>query len=202
MKYFQSYFSHNKPGFTLIEALLVMAVLITVLGLSTVGVVRFRDSLELQNGYTDIVSYLGTVQNRARNSIAYNFEGNRPYVPTFYSIYFENNDFSLLGCDETSLGIVDCRSLEVDIKSNAFNEVTLELTGECGDNNIIAFKRSSIEIVGIQGDIIRIGDSITGESLSTVNDGQCTLILGHSSLSSTREINFNLVSNTVSFEEN
>lgn len=207
MKYFQSYFSHNKglkkfrSAFTLVEAMVVLAVLVAVLGLSTIGIVRFRDSLELQNGYSDVVSYLGTIQNRARNSIAYSFNGNEPYVPQFYSLYFANDDFSLLGCEESSLGIADCISLEVDIKSSAFQEVTFSLEGSCNNDTIIGFKRSSIDIVRIEGPILRSGDLITGESLNIVNSGDCSLIVGHASLSSEKRIDFNLGNNTVNLED-
>ncbi|MCA9381299.1 type II secretion system protein [Candidatus Dojkabacteria bacterium] len=181
----------KKEAFTLIEMLVAMSIMVIILSFGTVGVVRFRDYIELQNGYSDISTYLRTTQNKARNAIAYTTNGGVPVAPDYYGVYVANDNFSLYACNETIPNQVDCTEEESDIKATSFTSVGIELSGCPGD--MIAFAKSSVEIIAING-TPNLGQVNSG---TVVTNGTCDLLVSHANSSSTRTISINLTQNSI-----
>jgi prepilin-type N-terminal cleavage/methylation domain-containing protein len=56
-----------KPAFTLLELLIVMGVSAFLMGLGAFGLMSFQAEVDLQNAYSNIISDLKFLQNKARN---------------------------------------------------------------------------------------------------------------------------------------
>lgn len=182
----------KKKAFTLIELMVAMSIMIIVLSFGTVGVIRFRDYIELQNGYSDVSTYFRTIQNRARNAIAYTTVSGTPLTPDYYGIYIEDNNFSLYQCEEQPGNQADCTEIESEVKSSAFTNVEMAFTESC-PGNMIGFKRSSVDVVAISGTAL-LGSINSGNIIST---GNCELEITHVNNNSLRTISINLTQNAV-----
>src|SRR5688500_12878978 len=111
-----------------------MGIIVMSLGLSILGVTRFRYSIELQNGYSDVLTYIQNVENRARNSVSsealYNSTGSYgESVPDYYVLHFLDNDFSLLACNLNGSRLI-CLNEEDNVKAERFNSVTIAASCE------------------------------------------------------------------------
>ncbi len=190
----------RKKAFTLVEAMVVMGIMALVLSFGTVGVIRFRDYIELQNGFSDISTYIRTVQNMARNSVSYDNVGGVPVVPDYYSIFFTANDFSLLACNDTGvINRVNCTQVTRDIQAPNFSKVGFSFGGDCGNRRLFGFERSTVDLMTYQGAVNQSGNlSLTnGVKQST---GSCTIIVTHSRSNSSRNITLNLTENSINVE--
>lgn len=189
-----------KKGFTLIEALIVMGIIAALIGFGVVGVTRFSDYLELQNGFSDISTFIRTTQNKARNSISYeNSMGFFTPPPDYYAIYFEEENFSLLACNENLSGLFNCEELEKNVKSDVFNEVKFSFGADCEANRLFGFRRSNIDIVSFDG-IINEGTGYTVNNAVINSKGICTITVNHENDVGTRKIILNLTENSFEFE--
>ncbi|MCA9386656.1 type II secretion system protein [Candidatus Dojkabacteria bacterium] len=182
----------KKSAFTLIEMLIAMSIMVIILSFGTIGVVRFRDYIEVQNGYSDVATYVRTIQNKARNSIAYTTIAGVPVAPDYYGIYIEDNNFSLYACTDSGGSQLDCVEQEGNIKSNSFSNVEIELSSGC-PGNLIAFKNSSLEIIAV------IGDQVLGQlnNANIISTGTCDILVSHVNGGSTRSITINLTQNSI-----
>lgn len=180
----------KKPlkAFTLLELIVVMGIIVLSLGLTVIGITRFRYSIELQNGYSDIFSYIQNVENRSRNSVSsealYNSTGSyNESVPDYYVLHFQDDNFSLQACNLNGSRLI-CLSEEENVKAERFSSVTIA---------------STCEYVGVHkrdADIVRV-DS---QSFETSDTGICTVVVGHKSISRTYTIILDLVSNSIDGE--
>jgi prepilin-type N-terminal cleavage/methylation domain-containing protein len=138
-------------AFTLIELIMVMAIIATLAIMGVYGLTRFRGFLELQTSYNDIVSIIKTIQNSARNSIQLN-DGT---TPEYYTISFTDNKYSLLSCNNANCISV---SSSTDIQIGSSPRVVV-VNENCSN---IAFGRLTGNIVSINIS----GSSIIDSSIS------------------------------------
>lgn len=88
----------NQKGFSLLELIIVMAVIAVVMGLGWSGLMSFRATAEMQNAYSELVSVIKTEQNKAKNSVS---SGNDGVTPYFYSLFFVDNKYYAFNCGDT-----------------------------------------------------------------------------------------------------
>ncbi len=185
----------RKKAFTLVEAMIVMGIMAAVLGFGTVGIFRFRDYIELQNGYADITSFLRSIQNSARNSVAYDESGGQPIVPDYYAVWFTNEDFSLFACNDRNNNNIDCVPLSRNQQTPNFSNVNFEFGSTCG-NRLYAFERSTADLIRIRGNVNSSG--ISNGDPDTF--GECDITVVHTNSNSTREISLNLTQNSINVD--
>jgi prepilin-type N-terminal cleavage/methylation domain-containing protein len=174
----------QRKGFTLIEAIVAMGIMAVVLAFGTTGVVRFRNSVELVNGYSDMQSIIRTLQNRARNSTTTsvgNLENNVPIIPDYYGLKIEDSNYSVYECFENNtLESVNCNETESDLKATKLSNILYHYN--C---YIIGFRRASTEIISINDTgIINNIDS-------------CVIDVLHKNSDSDKSITINLEDNNI-----
>ncbi len=131
-------------GFTLFELIIALGLFTITITAGVVSLGRARNSVEMQGAYSDVFSYIRTLQNAARNSVAINNNGTNPQVPDFYTISFANNDYSLYYCDSTGATTANCTLEQQNLKSTRYG--IYNLTSTCSR---IGFSRTTGNIVSI-----------------------------------------------------
>jgi len=58
-----------RKGFTLLEILIVMAIIGVLIGVGTSGLMRLRDTMSAEQGVNQLSSYLKSEKNRAKNNV-------------------------------------------------------------------------------------------------------------------------------------
>jgi prepilin-type N-terminal cleavage/methylation domain-containing protein len=64
------FYCYSMKGFTLLELMVVMGIAAALLALGTVGLISFRNTVQLDQVRSDFISQLRTAQNLAKNSVA------------------------------------------------------------------------------------------------------------------------------------
>ncbi len=173
-------------SFTLIELMVVMGIIAALLALGTLGLTNFRNTAELRNAYSDIVSIIQETQNKARNSVSIGSTGSDglPIVPDYYVIDIQANNYTLQSCNTTGGTNLVCNNLAGRTKPSQFSLISY--TGTCDK---IGFKRSSSDVVALNS------------SNAVINSGICTIEVRHSVISNILVIRVNMQDNTISFED-
>jgi len=76
----------QKSAFTLLELIIVMAIIVTLLGIGFSSLIGFRNTVQLQSVYSEFVENMKSLQNKARNSSSVN--GTAPFL---YAIFIGSN---------------------------------------------------------------------------------------------------------------
>ncbi len=87
-------------GFTLLELMVVMGIAAALLALGTVGLISFRNTVQLDQVRSDFISQLRTAQNLAKNSVASAALGGDLFESKVdgYAIFLNGNNYSLQYC--------------------------------------------------------------------------------------------------------
>jgi len=130
----------NKKGFTLIEVLVVLAILTILLGLSTVAVLNIQRGQILENNTWFIVSFLRRAQNQALNGVSVdgtnqvNFgihfdPSNKKYI------LFQGNSFNAADPYNFPQDIPDALVLSTDLPSGN-NVIFSKITGRVANFDV------------------------------------------------------------------
>jgi type II secretory pathway pseudopilin PulG len=167
-------------AFTLIELVMIMAIIALAFILSILGLTRFRANIELNTAHTNIISMFSDMKNNSTNAASTSSNGVLSVIDLFgimtsadniYPIHCDgNSDFSIYSCVTTS-----------DISRIILTPVRVS-GGTCPTR--IGFKRLTSDLVTI---------SSTG---GVSNTGTCTVLLQHSFTNETKTITIDLVRNT------
>ncbi len=185
----------NLKAFSMLEIIIVLAVLAIIMGLGWSGLITFRSTAEMQNAYSELVSVIKSEQNKAKNSVSSKSDGTTPY---FYALFFANNKYYAFNCGDnntpnniaqnvrcTKDTTVIFRLLPVDIK----------LTPDTGCAGL-GFTRLSGRFASIAlpaNDLESIASFDTTYSYS----GTCNIKITHSQLTTEKLIEINLNTSNV-----
>lgn len=123
-------------AFTLLELIIVMAIVGIMSALGIQGLVLFRQTTQFKQAEADVITVFNNVRNKARNSVASgSLVSDSTLLPDAvvdgYAIYFENDTYSLYRCDQfvNQWGVLmgDCEGglEEDDIKPRSLQEVNV-----------------------------------------------------------------------------
>ena len=93
-----------KTAITLIEIVVVMAIIAVLVGLGLIGMNIFRRTAQLQSAYNDLSSNLSSYRNMARNSVPSVRKPGATDIDRIvdsYAVFFSNNDYHLYYCEDT-----------------------------------------------------------------------------------------------------
>ena len=181
-------------AFTLMEVIVVMAIIAIITGLSVVGIVRYKATVELNYVYTEFVSGVKTQRNKANNSISYNPSGAESLTfiaPAFYSIRLANNSYDFYICNFVgSNNLISC-GLDTSIKKSTIPS-GIEINANCYG---FGFRL-------INSDLVKIDDNsfiTNGGFQSTPNPGTCDINLLNSQTGINKIINIDFVYDKLNF---
>lgn len=169
-------------GFTLLEAMIAMAIIVLVFATGGFTIFRVKNSLELNNGHSDILSYIRTIQSRARNSLANGTVDSQtqiPNSPDLYAIRFNADSIDLLSCSLNGTSAT-CSVVDTDIEQTSLSSITVD--SECLG---IGFRRST-------SDILELVNSNT-----VLNSGFCDIVVGHQNIEVTKTLRINFADNSI-----
>jgi len=189
-------------GFTILELLVVIAIIAMIAAGGIVGLIVFRQSVQLQEATSSFVSNLRTAQNMARNSnlSEHQVRGNdcgrftlseTCRMPDAFAIYFDSDEnYSLMYCIDTTIAgnpRVSCGTEQSSLKPNEFNSVT-----------IYPDPTSQADCMGIVFE--RLTGSITSISIDNLaeenHSGECVIRLTNE-VGNTKEVVINLAENSI-----
>lgn len=164
-----------------------MGIIAVLMGLGITGLNQFRGTIELQNAYSDVISALETLQNRARNAVA--TPSTTPGVATvtdYSGMAFLQDTYDFKICRKAG-SLVTCTTEASDLKPAEISNISFSVTADC---TTIAFARLTGDIVSIDG------------SGNVITEGNCTIRLIHNQTSNARELYIDLTSNNIRIQEN
>lgn len=167
-----------KNAFTLLELVVTMGILAVISAMSIFGLVRFRAVIELNNGYTDIVSLLKTTQNAARNVTSSGGQSGVS-VPALYTIRFSDNTYTQSNCTSTSNRYI---CIDLTTQKTVAPSVSFSPDPNC----------AYIGFAPLTGEIISL--NLSGIA-TTVQ--QCSIRIAHSISGDVKTLNVDLLSNTI-----
>jgi len=180
-------------AFSLLEMIIVLAILAILMGLGWSGLINFRSTAEMQNAYSELVSVIKSEQNKAKNSVSSTSTGTTPY---YYALFFANNKYYAFNCAKpsSSSGITRCtkdttvtfRQLPADIKINPDSRCA-GLGFEILNGKFVAFT------------LANTGSLDTINSFDTVYEstGTCNIKIDHDLISTEKTIEINLDINSI-----
>ena len=131
---------NGSRGFSIIELVLVIALLSIILAITTVTLFRPVAKANLDTVSTDIFSILREAQNKAINT-----DTSGDVQSNDYGIHFETNSYTLF--KGTAYNAGDSSNFKVDTTSNIVLSPTLPCPSPPGDCNNIVFQRVSGEVL-------------------------------------------------------
>lgn len=158
-------YSNNSNGFSLIELILVIALLSIILGITTVTLFRPVAKANLNTVSTDIFSLLREAQNRAINT-----DTSGDPQSNDYGLHFETNSYTLFKGTTYTPG--DASNFKVDTAANISLSPTLPCPSPPGDCNNIVFQRVSGEVLAyddVNNNICVSETSTNKQTLLTIN---------------------------------
>lgn len=160
----------KKKAFTLLETLIVLGLVVTVIAAGAVSLTNARNSIELDNTYSDVLSAIRTTQNDARNyiSIDSNYSVNIvPPVPDIYAfrVNTANNEFWTFACTGAGAS-TSCTLASRESVASSVSNITIN--SNC---YAIGFRKGIRDIVSIsQGGVV----SDSGNCTITISQGNRT----------------------------
>jgi prepilin-type N-terminal cleavage/methylation domain-containing protein len=183
-----------KQAFTLLELLVVMAIMATMAGLGIQGLIIFRQTVQFQQTESDIITSLNTVRNMARNGVAsqelkLTGGGLSNAVVDAYALHFVDGNYSIYRCRITRAFSGDqasCTNLEkANLKGESLTEVNVV--------PVDAEKCSTLLFIRLSGDVQSLPGSLVGGPDDT---GECVFTISHSLNDQLqRDISIDLVNN-------
>lgn len=183
-------------AFTLVEIMVVMAIIATLLVVGIGSFSLLRNSVELDQATNEFISIIRTMQNRARNSatsaVLAALNPTNPLLARVdgFAVYIDSTSqyslrycFASAGAGSTTY---NCSGYELpNAKPATYSNITVQAVGG-GSCNGIVFDKLSGDISGI-----------SSPNATAVDTGTCRYRLTHSLLLSYREILVNLASNNI-----
>ncbi len=191
----------KNSGFSLLELIVVLAILAVMGSLSVLGLLRFRQTAILKQASREFFSNIETARNKARNNTLSTSKDSSSNVfnskVDAYAIVLEGSNYSLYYCDKTSsigAGTQDytCDVETADLKAQTFVDVAIAVDEES------AYECSGILFETVSGDMRLFNDI---ESVATVNN-ECTISVNFSNTNLKELIKFDAVNNQVSYINN
>jgi len=173
-------------GYTLVEAIVVMAIIVIITALGIYGIVAYKATVELSGVYTDVSTALKTQRNKANNSVAYNppTQSRTFLAPDFYGLKFENNSYDFVICNKLGLSnLIGCLKDETSNRNPGSNEVTI--SSSCPG---IGFEIITADSVLLSPEAL----SATGTFQTSPAASICTVTLTHSRTNFTKIITIDL----------
>lgn len=178
-------------AFSLLELIIVMAVISVIMGISWSGIQTFRATSEMQNAYSDFVSNLKSLQNKSKNAVSSNLNGD---IPDYYFIVSSNNKYSIFNCVRTSVltSAVTCNKDSSQNIRGLTDNILISLSGNCSG---LGFSKLNSKLVTLP--LVQINlDSQSNFSSNIIESGKCSFTFGHRSIDTKKVIEFDLDTNT------
>lgn len=174
-----------KKAFSLLELLIVIAVIAIILSLGTYALISFRNYTQVQSAYTEFASLLNTTRNKARNASLSNSKleltgSVSESIPDYYGILiYSDHEYSEIYCEDSVSSSVNC------FRENEIASTTLPQNLSISSDNCegIIYKKLS-------GDMFRI---VNSNKIETT--GECSITFKHTQTSEQRRIFINLTQN-------
>ncbi len=199
----------HTQAFTLLEAIIALAVITMVFAAGVSGVMRIRYSIELQNAYSETISYIEDLQNKAQNGAASSafmsatpdlFDRQLEKTPDFHAIYFYTFNFMYRVCKKTGANLdqVLCYTeVNPGLKIDGTSPLRFTVQSNTGVNcGLIGFERRTADI--------KVLPYLSGTTIADATPGNniiCTITVTHSKLSGvSKKIEIDLEANTIDFE--
>lgn len=189
-------------AFSMLEIVLVLAVLAILMGLGWTGLINFRSTAETQNAYSELVSVIKTIQNRANNSVSSTSTG---VIPDFYVLFFSQNKYYSFNCCYNS----SCSRASASTTVRCTKDTTLSYRQLPADIRITPDSNCAGIGFGKLNGKFTTFSLPTGTNLDSINsfgstisqNGTCNITLSHNLISSKRTIEFNLNNNSLNVQK-
>lgn len=174
-----------KTAFSLLELLIVIAVIAIILSLGTYALISFRNYTQVHGAYTEFASLLNTARNKAHNASysASKLEQTGSIaesIPDYYGVYiYSDTSYGLVYCDDSLSGRVNCLE-ESELPRQTLPQ-NLSLRADTCEG--IIYKK-------LTGDILKIYNLNQVDTL-----GECKITFKYTQTTDQREILVNLTQN-------
>ncbi len=182
----------KKKGFSLLEIIIALAVIAVIAGLGYSGLINFRATSEMQNVYSEYVSNLRILQNKAKNSI--NTSANNNAAPDIYAIIMGNNNYSFFNCIKASTfsNNVQCNQDDTLVKKDIPGSLRITPDANC----------IGIGFAKLTGRIVSLNVSPGGIPAGSLNTnytatGNCKVTISSTTIVSTKVIKINFDSGSI-----
>lgn len=140
-------------AFTLIEVMVVLAIIAALSGLGITALIQFRNGVELNNGIFQLNSILQTAENNARNATSTG--GTAGSTPDYYVLEFGATSIQTKSCNKQGTSGTTCTNNEVINEPAGVDWYTTTTTPCVG----IAYEKRSGDLVFRQanGTIVTTG---------------------------------------------
>jgi len=183
-------------AFSLLEMIIVLAVLAILMGLGWAGLINFRSTAEMQNAYSELVSVIKSEQNKAKNSVSSKSDGTTPY---FYTLFFANNKYYAFNCGDNNTPNniaqnVRCTKDTSVIFRQLPTDIVVTPSSGCAG---LGFTRLSGRFASIALPANNLETISTFDTTYTFS-GTCNITLSHTQIQTQKTIDINLNTNNVS----
>jgi prepilin-type N-terminal cleavage/methylation domain-containing protein len=147
----------TSKAFTLIELMIVMAVIAGLSVLGIVAIIQFRQGVRINNAVFEFNSIFQTMSNKARNAAS--ISGQAGVAPDYYVLELLDSSFQVKSCQRTAIAnAVVCSNHEQILEPADIDWYT----GIANPCRSIGFERRTADIVFIQptGTILNSGECI------------------------------------------
>lgn len=189
----------NLKAFSLLEMIIVLAVLAAIMGLGWSGLINFRSTAEMQNAYSEMVSVIKTEQNKAKNSVSSGSSGTTPY---FYALFFSNDKYYAFNCGDSrtpSLSTTNIRCTKDETVNFRLLPSEIELVPDASCAGI-GFTKLTGKFASFTLPITESLETVTSFDTIYNLSGQCNIKIRHNSISAERTIGINLDINSLDVE--
>lgn len=186
-------------AFSMLEIVLVLAVLAILMGIGWTGLINFRSTAEMQNAYSELVSVIKTVQNRANNSVS----STSGLIPDFYVLVFSQNRYYSFNCcyNDRCIRTSPTNSL-ICTKDETINyrvlpaDIVITPDSQCRG---MGFGRLTGKFISLA--VPSIDSNTTRFSSNIQETGICKVEISHTQIASKRDIEFNLNINSLNVKQ-
>lgn len=186
----------EKQAFTLLEVLAAISITVVTAFLGIFGFFFYRNTVELDNSTRDLLSYITTLKNDARNSVLVenidfnNTDRATDKLPDYYLFVLGRREYRTIYCKEVASRL-ECTNTDPQELNHRFGNVTFDHDCSFGESDtlVYGFTRREAKLVAV--DII--GGMIESR-------GICPITLSHSAYSGETEIILDLDTNEVTTE--
>jgi prepilin-type N-terminal cleavage/methylation domain-containing protein len=180
-------------GFSLLELVIVLAILAIIMGIGWSGLINFRSTTEMQNAYSELVSVIRTEQNKAKNAVSSAQDGTTPH---FYTIFFANNKYYAFNCGDSKIPL---SSTTKSVRCTKSTDVVFRVLPS-GINLIPDTQCTGVGFTKLTGKFVSVNlpssdlDGISSFNTVYNDTGKCNIKITHDSISTEKniEIDFNL----------
>lgn len=183
----------KKKAFSLLELVMVLAIIAIIMGLGYQGLIDFRATSEMQNAYADFVGNLKILQTDAKNVV--NTSSTTGTPADIYAIFISSSSYKFFDCYKASFGnSLNC-SVDKSLSTLAQNP-NIVFTPGSGCSGI-GFSKLTTDIVSLNTSAdIQNSTSFTAGS-NNPQPSSCKITITHKLLqSSQKTITINIDKNS------